>query len=89
MDNLSFAANIAGAVLSDKLDSARQQAEAAAARVQSNVAAGAAKVRQQAEMAAANAASIDISKMASGENLQHLAEGASRLRDSASHSGPR
>ena len=88
MDNLSFAANIAGAVLSDKLDSARQQAEAAAARVQSNVAAGAAKVRQQAEMAAANAASIDISKMASGENLQHLAEsGASRLRDSASALG--
>ena len=51
MDNLSFAANIAGAV--SRTSSTRRGSKEAAARVQSNVAAGAAKVRQQAEKQAA------------------------------------
>ena len=87
MDNFSFAAGIGATILSDKLETARQQAAAAVERAQSNAAYAAEKAQEAAVNMQATAVSIDVTKVASNvsmANVQSLAESScTRLRDSA------
>lgn len=87
MDNLSFAAGLGASMLSDKLDAARQQAAAAVEKAQVNAAYAAERAQQAAANVQANAASIDVTKVAANvsiANVSSLAEsGCTRLRDSA------